>query len=190
MSDPNETVPIPEEIQEALREYPWWLVLLDGIAALGIGLLLFIAPAAATEALVVVFGWYWLITGLLALFSVIRDQTHRGWHLASGLLSVIAGIYIIGSPLVGTAILVGVATIMLGINGVLIGAADIGRAYHGGGWGIGVLGLLSIVIGAAIALDFPRFMGAMPWLWAVLATVAGVVGIVAAFQLRRAAPAK
>jgi len=43
---------------------PWWLLLLEGLAALIIGIYLIISPARTTLFLVQVLGWYWLITGI------------------------------------------------------------------------------------------------------------------------------
>lgn len=185
MSEPSGEERVVEELEREIRGFPWWVLLVQGVTALIVGVLLFVAPVAATVGLVYFFGWYWLVTGAFTILSLLKDRTQWGWHLASGLLSVIAGVYIIGSPMIGAEIFVGVITILIGVNGVIIGAVDIGRAYRGGGWGIGALGVLSFVIGLAIALDFERFMGALPWLWAVLATAAGIASIYAAFRVRQ-----
>lgn len=164
--------------------FPWWLVLVQGIAALVVGVMLVLKPGVTTVVLVQLFGWYWLFAGVFQLLSLFVDRTQWGWRVTSGLLSIVAGAYIIGSPLLGAAVFLGVATLLLGINGALIGIADLVKATHGGGWGIGVLGVLSIVIGGAIALNFPRYMLALPWIWGIFAIIGGVVAIVGSFQIR------
>jgi uncharacterized membrane protein HdeD (DUF308 family) len=180
------TAPAPAPEPTGTSGFPWWLVLLQGIAALVVGGMLVMKPGITTVVLVQFFGWYWLFAGVFQLLSLFADRTQWGWRVASGLLSIFAGAYIIGSPLMGAAILLGVATLMLGINGVLIGISDLVKATHGGGWGIGILGVLSIIIGGAIALNFPRFMLALPWVWGLFAIVGGIAAIAGSFQIRKA----
>ncbi len=168
------------------RGFPWWVALIQGIAALGIGVLLMMQPAVTTVVLVVFLGWYWLISGIFGIGSLFVDRTMWGWRLASGLLSIIAGAYIIASPLLGAAVVVGTATLLLGINGMIIGVVDLVKAFKGGGWGVGFLGLLSFVIGLAITANFEKYMLVLPWVWGAFAIVAGIIGIVGSFQLKKA----
>jgi len=164
---------------------PWWLPLVQGIAAVVIGLLLIFMPAKTTVVLVLFLGWWWLISGIFEIGSIFVDRTAWGWRLFTGLLSVLAGAYIIGAPLVGAAVVVGIATLMLGINGMIIGIADIIKATQGAGWGKGVLGVLSFIFGAVIAFNFTSFMLALPWIWGIFAVAGGIAAIVMAFQLRK-----
>jgi len=164
---------------------PWWVTLLRGVAALGIGVLLVMQPGVTTVVLVVFLGWYWLVGGVFTLGSLFVDRTQWGWRVASGLLSIFAGAYIVASPLLGAAVVVGTATLILGINGMIIGIVDIVKAVKGGGWGIGVLGVLSIIIGGVIAFNFTSFMLALPWVWGAFAMVAGIAGILGAFQIKK-----
>lgn len=166
------------------RLMPWWVVLIQGIAALVIGGLLIFSPARTTVALVYFFGWWWLISGIFELGSLFVDRTAWGWRVFTGLLSIFAGVYIIGSPLIGAAIVVGVATLLLGINGMIIGVIDVVKAFQGAGWGKGALGVLSFVIGAVIAFNWTTFMLALPWVWGIFAVAGGIAAIVMAFQLR------
>jgi len=164
---------------------PWWLVLVQGLIALFVGVMLFTNTAVTTVVLVSILGWYWLFMGLFQLGSLFVDRTQWGWRLASGLLGIMAGAYIIAAPLIGTAVVLGVTTIILGVNGMIIGALDLGKAFKGGGWGIGILGALSFVIGFAIAFNAPKYMLALPWVWGIFAVVAGVMAIIGSFQLRK-----
>lgn len=165
---------------------PWWVALVQGIAALVIGLLLIFSPAGTTLALVYFFGWWWLISGIFDLGSLFVDRTAWGWRLFTGILGVFAGAYIIASPALGAAVVVGVATLMLGINGMLIGVADIAHAFQGAGWGRGALGVLSFIIGAVIAFNWTSFMLALPWVWGVFAIIGGISAIVLSFQMKKA----
>ena len=164
---------------------PWWLPLIQGIAAVIIGLMLIFMPVKTTVVLVLFLGWWWLISGIFEIASIFVDRTAWGWRLFTGLLSFLAGAYIIGAPLVGAAVVVGVATLMLGINGMIIGIADIFKATQGAGWGTGALGVLSLVFGIVIAFNFTSFMAALPWVWGIFAVVAGIMAIVGSLQLRK-----
>ena len=111
---------------------------------------------------------------------------HLGWRVFTGLLSILAGGYVIAAPLLGVVIVVGVATLLLGINGMIIGVVDIVKAFQGAGWGKGLLGLLSLVLGAYIAFNASTFMLVLPWVWGLFAIVFGVAAIVMSFQSRKA----
>src|SRR5690606_8826777 len=46
---------------------PWWVVLLQGIVGVLVGLALLVTPAIATMALVQLVGLYWFVAGIFAL---------------------------------------------------------------------------------------------------------------------------
>src|SRR5262249_60566566 len=70
----------------------WWLILLQGIALLIIGLLLFTETAITLFMLVMFLGIYWLIGGIFDLVGVIVDRTQWGWRLFAGVIGVLAGL--------------------------------------------------------------------------------------------------
>jgi Uncharacterized conserved protein len=79
----------------------WWVVLLEGIATVILGLLLIIQPASTTGVIVMFIGVYWLIEGIL---SIVRIFTKPGkapwfWSLIIGILGIVAGIAVLGRPL-------------------------------------------------------------------------------------------
>ena len=65
----------------------WWLFLLQGIMAIILGLMFLTAPGATLVALAAFLGFYWLITGILAL---VRMFVHRSvpwiWSLIVGIM--------------------------------------------------------------------------------------------------------
>ena len=184
MTDGATTASAADEL--SLPQFPWWLPLIQGIAALCVGLLLVAYPAKTTIVLVQFIGWYWLFAGVFSIISLFWDRTRWGWHLFDGIIGILAGGYIIGSPLLGAAVVVGTATLLLGIGGIIIGIIDIVKAAKGGGWGIGVLGAFSLIIGAAIAFNFTTYMLALPWVWGIFAIAGGIAGIIGSFQLKKA----
>ena len=166
--------------------FPWWVTLIQGIAAVIIGALLMFQTVTTTVVLVLFIGWWWLISGVFEIGSLFVDRTAWGWRLFTGLLSIVAGGYIIASPLLGSVIVVGVATLLLGINGMIIGAVDIVKAFQGAGWGKGLLGVLSLVIGAYIAFNFEKFLLVLPWVWGIFVAAFGIAAIVMSFQIKKA----
>ncbi|NJN84083.1 MAG: hypothetical protein HC802_18620 [Caldilineaceae bacterium] len=80
------------------RVVPWWIVLIEGIAALVIGILLLQSPVETTVFLIQVLGIYWLITGIMSLVNIFIDSHMWGWKLFSGILGIVAGIWIIQHP--------------------------------------------------------------------------------------------
>ena len=54
---------------------PWWLILLDGIAGLIIGILLIAYPQATLTFIVVLLGIYWLIAGIFKIISSISSYS-------------------------------------------------------------------------------------------------------------------
>ena len=63
----------------------WWVVLLQGIAAIVIGILLFTDPAPTLVTLTLFLGVYWFIGGIFSLVRMFTDGSDWGWHLIAGL---------------------------------------------------------------------------------------------------------
>ena len=63
------------------RALPWWLILIEGILAIIIGILLFTSPVQTMAAIVVFLGLYWLIKGIFDIISMFVDHTAWGWKL-------------------------------------------------------------------------------------------------------------
>ncbi len=170
----------------ALPPVPWWLVLLQGIAAVIIGLLLLSSPASTTLVIVQVLGWYWLFTGVLNLVTIFVDSTMWGWKLLMGLLGIVAGLAVIRLPVYAAILVPTTLVVMLGFIGVVMGFVDLVKAFKGGGVGIGLLGVLSILVGLVL-LSRP-VAGALvtPFVFGILGLAFGAIGVFTAFQMRKA----
>jgi hypothetical protein len=100
----------------------WWVFLLQGFAGIIIGLMLITEPGATLVALTTVLGFYWLITGVLALVQVFVDRaTPWIWSLLAGLVGILAGLFVLRHPLVAALTVPTVLVIILGIQGLVIG---------------------------------------------------------------------
>ena len=131
---------------------PWWVVLLQGIAAIIIGFFLVSRPAAGAIFLVQVLGWYWLITGIISLVMIFVDSTGWGWKLVIGILGIIAGLYIIRNPLQGTLVAMSTFVILVAIQGIIIGVINLIILWLLNALNISIAGgLLGAVINLVIA---------------------------------------
>jgi uncharacterized membrane protein HdeD (DUF308 family) len=163
---------------------PWWLVLLEGIAAVIIGVLLLTNPRATMAVLVEVLGIYWLIAGIFKIISIFIDSSMWGWKLFAGILGILAGIIIIQHPLWSTILVPTIAIIILGIDGIIIGIVSLIQAFKGGGWGVGILGVLSIIFGIILVANPLIGAAALPWVLGIFGIVGGIFAIIMAFRLR------
>jgi uncharacterized membrane protein HdeD (DUF308 family) len=133
-----------------IEAFPWWLVLLEGIIALILGIVLLVWPGITLLLLVTFIGVFWLGTGILTIISVFTDRTRIGWKLLSGALSILAGLVVLFYPLYSAILLPAFLIIFIGILGLVIGFITLFQALRGAGWGAGALGILSIIIGLLI----------------------------------------
>ena len=67
--------------------FPWWVVLIEGIFSLILGIFLITTSGMTTVFLVTVLGFYWLIRGIFSLVAIFIGKTgiHWGWLLFSGI---------------------------------------------------------------------------------------------------------
>ncbi len=134
---------------------PWWIVFLEGILAVGLGILMYVHPSGTFTAFLVVLGWFWILEGILGLIGLMA-----GLHVASkwwigllwGLLSILAGLFVLNQPLISVYIarrlLVYTVAFMLLVNGVTsVASANRWSEDRHSKWGITILALLFIILG-------------------------------------------
>ena len=163
---------------------PWWLVLIEGIALIVMGLLLLASPGMTTLILVQFIGIYWLVAGIFKIVSIFLDSSGWGWKLAGGILGILAGLIVLQHPLWSPLVIGNVLVIILGIQGIIVGVVGLIRAFKGAGWGSGILGVISILFGLLFLFNVWAFTFSLPWAIGLLALVGGVLAIVAAFRLK------
>lgn len=166
------------------RQTYWWLVLLQGIAALILGILLLTNPLATTVVLVQFLGIWWFVGGMFDIVGMFLDRTAWGWKLFSGILGIIAGILILQHPIWATVLVPTTLVLMMGFFGIVIGIISLIRAFQGAGWGTGVLGVLSILFGLVLVANPLLAALGLPWVLGIFGIVGGIAAIVMAFRLR------
>jgi uncharacterized membrane protein HdeD (DUF308 family) len=167
----------------AVAAPPRWLVLLLGIVAILFGVLFFVYPIQTLTLLVTFLGIYWLINGIIVLVTLFSDTTGRGWKLLVGILGILAGILVLAYPIYSALLIPTVFAIIIGVQGLVIGAVYLVQGFSGGGWGTGILGILSIIFGLILIANPVVAAVALVLLLAGLAIVGGIVAIVLAWRM-------
>ncbi len=163
----------------------WWVFLLQGFAGIIIGLMLVTEPGATMVALTTVLGFYWLITGVLALVQVFVDRsTPWIWSLLTGLVGILAGLFVLRHPLVAALTVPTVLVIILGLQGLVIGALQIIGGFKGGGIGPFILGAINVLVGILLLGSPIAAALAVPLVFGVLLLIQGAGLIILAFRLR------
>jgi uncharacterized membrane protein HdeD (DUF308 family) len=167
------------------KDFPWWLMLVEGLAAIVLGILLFTNPAATTVTIVWFIALYWVVTGVISIVSLLWDRTQWGWKLVWGLISILAGWFILTDLIIGTAALLFIYVIIIAIQGIILGFVQLVQAFQGAGWGRGALGALSIVFGFLLLAWNWKVVFVLPWVFGVFAVGLGLVAVVGSFVLRK-----
>lgn len=162
----------------------WVLLLIQGIIAIIIGFLLVSSPVVTTLVLVQVLAWFWIIGGAIGIISLVNDRTMWGLKVFSGIVSILAGLFIVGAPIMGAAVAVSVYILFLAVTGLIRGGMAVFGAFKGGGWGMGLLGALDIVISALLLANLGVATLIAPLVFGWIALIGGVVAFIMAFVVR------
>lgn len=99
-----------------------------GVLFIIVGVIMFSNLKTSTGLLALFFGVFigivWIIEGIVAL-STLRNSQSKGWTIFFAILSIIAGIILLFSPIVGVAVL----WWLLGISLIVLGIIQIVRAF-------------------------------------------------------------
>lgn len=165
---------------------PWWITLVQGIAALLIGVMLLWRPGATAITLTYFVGIWWLISGIMTLISFFWDRDHWVLKLISAGLGILLGIYILGQPLLGTATLGYTIMLLLAIGSIILGGVDIVRAFQGAGWGTGIIGAIAVALGLWLLFNVndPGMLLSLAWAGGILAVAGGIAAIIQSFRIK------
>jgi uncharacterized membrane protein HdeD (DUF308 family) len=175
----------------AIKNHPWWLLFVEGIFAIMLGAILLWAPSKTQQntwvILVVVLGLYWLVSGILSLVRLFQNQKQLGWKLFTSILSIIAGGYILVYPAASATALPSIILLVLGIWGCIHGLTRLISAFGGAGWGAGVLGVLTIIVGIILIINFANPAYGITLLY-IAASAIFIMGFVLLFKSFRHQP--
>jgi uncharacterized membrane protein HdeD (DUF308 family) len=149
---------IESKIATAMHEH-WRLYLAEGAGLLILGLIAVAVPALATLAVTILFGWLFMVSGIIGLFTTfwMRGVPGFWWSLASAILAILAAIWLLAQPIAGPLTLTVVLIAFFLIEGIasVMFAIDHRRELSGQ-WGWMLLsGLVDLVLSVLIAVGLP-----------------------------------
>ncbi len=164
-------------------QVPWWIVVLEGIITIILGLFLLFEPVGTTITLVQILGIFWFLGGILSILSLLVDRENMGWKLLSGLMGILIGVIVFVYPFIPFAVLA-LFVALLGILSIVYGALRLVWAFKGGGLGTAILGILTIALGILLLVN--PFAGAvvLPWIYGVFLTIGGIAALVWGIRMR------
>ncbi len=181
----TETIASETQMAAAVQFFPWWILLIQGIAALLLGIAFLVQPYFTLLLAVTFVGAYWFISGILGLISLAVDKSQMGWKILIGILGIIAGIVILVQPIYSAIILVPMLVIFIGVWGLLIGGTKLVQAFSTKDWSLAIIGLLAIILGI-ILLIYPFITAALlPFVFGGFGLVFGIVTIITSFMMRK-----
>jgi uncharacterized membrane protein HdeD (DUF308 family) len=172
--------PDVDQIQRAvappLHEH-WVLFLVEGIILVILGLAAIAIPPIATLAVELLFGWLFLISGIVGAITIFMMRQAPGfwWSLVSAILAVLAGVVLLLWPLSGVVTLTLVLIIFFIIEGVasIMFALEHKRELSGRwGWML-ASGVIDLILASIILAGLP---GTAAWALGLLVGINMVFG--------------
>ncbi len=174
----------------------WPLLLVRGVLAIVFGLLTFlVSPPLTLAVLVLLFGAYSIVDGLVAVVVAFGLRAQRGFAslLVGGLAGIAAGIVTVFYPAITAVALLALIAAWAVVTGIMqIAAAIALRKELTGEWRLVLAGVLSVVFGVLMVLNPAAGALAFVWLIGFYALFFGTLLVVLAARLRhlsRAVPA-
>ena len=175
---------LSRSVAERLSRY-WWLVLLNGLALIVAGVLIF-SIDWDRDSLAAFIGALFIFEGAVGAMSDGIDRTARRTNVVAGIASIAAGVAIIVWPspgLVAVAVFLGSWLIVTGT--VAITAAFAARRVLPYWWMGLLVGLLEIPLGVLALADPGATLAAIITVGGIWAVSVGVVRVVLAFEIKR-----
>ena len=179
----------------AVSKY-WWVFTLRGIIAIVFGLAALLWPALTLGVMVLLFGFFALLEGLLAVVSSFgKGDEKGGWTLLlEGLVGLLVCVIVLLGTSIGSMFWPKVAAVMLVyyIAGwaILAGLFKVITAFRirnevKGEWMLGLNGLVSILVGVILIFRPGAGVLAVAWLIGILAIIVGVFQLLFGLKFRK-----
>ena len=132
----------------------WWSLVIRGLAGVLLGMLSLALPGITLGALVMLFGAYALIDGIMSFIGAWRaSKAHERWGalILEGVVGILAAVATLLWPAITAISLVYVIAAWAIVTGVLEIAAAIRLRQHiTGEWLLALAGLASVIFGVAL----------------------------------------
>jgi uncharacterized membrane protein HdeD (DUF308 family) len=142
----------------------WKLFLIEGVILVALGLLAIAVPILASFAITILFGWLFLISGIVGLFTTFAMRRAPGfwWALVSATLGIVIGGWLLVQPALGLVSLTYLLIAFFVVEGVvsIMYALDHRGALSGRWEWMLVSGIVDLLLATVIFLGLP---GAIAW---------------------------
>jgi len=166
----------------------WWLLLLRGIAAIIFGVLAFAWPGVTLLTLILFYGAFALVDGVLAIIAAITGgaPAPRWWLVIVGLLGIAAGLLTFLMPGLSALVLLFFIAGWAIATGVfqIIGAIQL-RKEIDNEWFLILGGIISVLFGIGVMLAPGAGALALVWVIGTYAVIIGVLLVALAFRLKK-----
>ena len=190
-ADQPDMAKIQRAVAGALHQH-WKLYLGEGILLLVLGLVAIVIPPLATLAVTILFGWLFLLSGVVGLVTTFWMRSAPGfwWSLASAALAILAGGYLLAQPIAGALSLTVVLIAFFIIEGVAsVMFALEHRRELSGQWGFMLVsGIVDLVLSVMLIAGLPSTaVWALGLLVGINMVFGGMALIAMALHARKAA---
>src|ERR687885_1101628 len=166
----------------------WWVLALRGLVAILFGLAALFWPGLVLAVLIVFFGAYALVDGILAIIAAFRSSgagMRRSLLLIEGVIGILFGILALFGPGLTALTLLYIIAFWAILSGIArIVMAIMLRRQIENEWSIALSGVLSVILGIVLVLLPGAGLLAYTWLVGLLALVLGIALIYYAFRVR------
>jgi uncharacterized membrane protein HdeD (DUF308 family) len=165
----------------------WWIIALQGLAAIIFGVLALLWPGITLLALVFLFAAYVLVDGVLSLVRGFRG-TGGGpdwWQVVYGLVGIVAGVIAFAVPgITAIALLFLIAAWAIVSGAIELVAAFRLRNVIQREWLLALDGVVAILFGLALVVFPGAGALALVWLIGSFAIASGAILLMLAFRVR------
>ncbi|MGI8335817.1 HdeD family acid-resistance protein [Actinomadura scrupuli] len=166
----------------------WWMLAVRGVCAIIFGLLAWIWPGITLLVLVILFGAYAFVDGVLALGAAFKSEGGRSrvWLAVVGVAGVLLGLVTLFWPhITGLVLLLLIAWWAIVTGAFEIVAAIRMRKEIEGEWLYIVSGAVSVIFGVLVLVWPATGALAIVWLIGLFSILFGATLIAAAIRLRK-----
>lgn len=172
----------------------WWVLLLRGIVAILFALLLLFVPgltlATGIFSFVVLFAIYVFVDGFSTIVGAVANREGQWfWMLIWGIISILAGIAALSSPLLFGVFTLTVMIFIVAFRSIFSGIVEMFSAWQlrqelDNEWLMALNGLLSLLFGVILLIRPITGIGVLVLITSFYLLIAGVVQIFLGFKVR------
>jgi len=171
-----------------LRPYLQGAFALRGLAALIFGVLVLWQPGISIAALVLLFGAYAIVSGVMACIAAWASPVHKGLLLISGLFGIVVGLLTLTHPVVTLLAVVYIVAFLILIEGAVSLTIAIAEGGVGGfNWVLALSGAINILFSILLLASPSAGVVTLVYVLGFYAVFNGIALEVHAWQMHEAA---